>query len=152
MAGLVAAVVQQVLTPEASPSMPSSPTMPVGTGYWFSAITLSLSLSLTHCGSERERETEKGSEQERERERFASFLPIVLLHSRQGPSREAGCLPSELWRLSSVFIFVVYLFVSYIVFYVLCVFPHVHTFTCLCNLRFAQYMYRLFIFTYSIQF
>lgn len=43
MAGLVAAVVQQVLTPEASPSMPSSPTMPVGTGYWFSAITLSLS-------------------------------------------------------------------------------------------------------------
>lgn len=42
MAGLVAAVVQRVLTPVAGPSMPSSPTTPTGADFWSSAITDSM--------------------------------------------------------------------------------------------------------------
>lgn len=91
--------------------------------------------------SERDRETERESR----RERFTSFLPSVLLHIRQGPSREAGCLPSKQWRLSSVFFILLFicLFLS------LCsVCPvHLHTYTRRC----IQYVYRLCIFTYSIQ-
>ncbi|CAB1457173.1 unnamed protein product, partial [Pleuronectes platessa] len=41
MADFVAAVVQRVLTPEAGPSMPSSPTVPTGIDCWSSAITAS---------------------------------------------------------------------------------------------------------------
>lgn len=93
MAGLVAAVVQQVLTPEASPSMPSSPTMPVGTGYWFSAITLSLSLSLTHCGSEREREKQRKEASKRESERGSrpSCQLFYYTADRGLPGRQAAC-------------------------------------------------------------
>lgn len=79
MAGLVAAVVQQVLTPEASPSMPSSPTMPVGTGYWFSAITLSLS------------QRKEASKRESERGSRPSCQLFYYTADRGLPGRQAAC-------------------------------------------------------------
>lgn len=88
MTGLVAAVVQRVLTPEAGPSMPSSLTTPTGIDCWSSAITASPCV----CVGERERGRERGTEggRERERDSHPSCQLFYYVSDRGLPGRQAA--------------------------------------------------------------